>query len=399
MHRSGTSALARVLGLMGCASGGEDDFPPPDEANPRGYWERKDVWSLDEDLLAALGASWDAPVGVDLDRLPESAAAGFEARAARIVAALDRRRPWVVKDPRLCLLFPFWRRVAPTPVVLLVHRSPLSVARSLAARDGFPLVLGIALWECYARAALASSLGQPRLLVRYEDLIDRPRTTAARLLETLAAHGVSGLSEPPAGALEAFLDPRLERHGREPAVERALLTAEQQALAEAFADGSALAWASVPPLSLGAADLLARHGERNRRDAELARTSEELHAHLAESTENARSELAAREEAHRQAAEWATTLESEVQALREQAETTAGTWAIEHEARVIVERNALEALNAEREARLRVEETVRDLTELARSLQEKIAQDTAAFQDEHQERLHLEARLRDLAGS
>ncbi|HEX6900185.1 MAG TPA: hypothetical protein VF789_10745 [Thermoanaerobaculia bacterium] len=38
----------------------------------------------------------------------------------------------------------------------------LRPARSLQARDGFPLAVGIALWEIYNLAALRHSLGAPR---------------------------------------------------------------------------------------------------------------------------------------------------------------------------------------------------------------------------------------------
>ena len=60
MHRSGTSALARVLGLMGCHVGSDDELAPGDRANPKGYWERKDVWALDERMLQDIGLNRSA---------------------------------------------------------------------------------------------------------------------------------------------------------------------------------------------------------------------------------------------------------------------------------------------------------------------------------------------------
>ncbi|HEV7669797.1 MAG TPA: sulfotransferase [Thermoanaerobaculia bacterium] len=339
MHRSGTSALARTLALLGCHAGEASDFPAADDANPRGYWERRDVWRLDEDLLQALGAAWDEVGHLNpelfLSALRAADLATFERRAREIVAGLDDGgRPWVVKDPRLCLLFPLWRRVLEKPVCVLIERSPLSVARSLAARDGFPLALGLALWERHLRSALLASAGLPRLLVRYEDLIDRPRETAGRLrldLEALGVTGGRGLSEPAAGALEAFLEPTLERHPREPEVEADLLTPPQRALLDSLhAD-------PLPedpgPLSFGARDLLERHTADSRQRATRRAELEDLYARLAETSANAA------------------------------------------------------------EARERAEATARDLTEQARTLQEKIAQDSAAFALEHAERLRLEAVL------
>lgn len=366
MHRSGTSALARTLALLGCRAGGPDDFPEADEANPRGYWERRDVWRLDEDLLEALGAAWDEVGHLNpdllLSALPAADLALFERRAREIVAGLDGAegagRPWVVKDPRLCLTFPLWQKVLSAPVCVIIERSPLSVARSLAARDGFPLALGIALWERYVRSALAVSVGLPRFLVRYEDLVDRPRETATRLREELEKRGVSGLAEPAGGTLEAFLDPALERHPREPEVEAELLNPAQRALADALSETLPL---TAGTLSLGARDLLERHAAANRRRAARRAEIEDLYARLAENAEGAERERAAFE--------------------------------AERALRGIGDREAALALVAEHEARERAEAAARELTEQALRLQEKIAHDSAAFNLEHAERLRLEEAL------
>ncbi len=379
MHRSGTSALARTLGLLGCHAGEPADFPAADAANPRGYWERRDVWRLNEDLLATLGTTWDGAAsfapGELLEALPAADLAAYTERAREVVGALDRAaggRPWVVKDPRLCLLLPIWRRVVERPVCVLIERSPLSIARSLRARDRFPLALGIALWERYLRSALTASSGLPRLRVRYEDLIDRPRATAGRLrheLEALDGSDRSALSEPAPGALEAFLDPALERHRREPEAESDLLTPPQRQLLDALtldplSDGG--------ELSLGARDLLDRHAERSRQEIARRVEIETLHARLALSHVNALSERAA--------------FEAELARVKESAEA-------ERSARLEWERNAAQAIAAEREARERAEAYAGEVAELARTLQEKIAQDVATFDLEHAERLRLEAAL------
>ncbi len=374
MHRSGTSALARTLALLGCYAGDVSDFPAADEANPRGYWERRDVWRLDEDLLQALGAAWDEVGHLNpdllLSALPAADLEAFERRARDVVAGLDEAgRPWVVKDPRLCLTFPLWRRVLEAPVCVIIERSPLSVARSLAARDAFPLALGLALWERHLRSALAASAGLPRLFVRYEDLIDRPREIARRLRLELQALGVPGLAEPAEGVLEAFLDPALERHPREPDVEADLLNPPQRVLLDALRDD--------PPeeagaLSLGARDLLERHAVASRQRAARRVEIEDLYARLAETTANAERERAAFEAGLAKAA---TSAKAE-RAAREESE-----------------RQAALAIAAEREARERTEANARQLTEQARALQEKIAEDSAAFALEHAERLRLETAL------
>jgi len=255
MHRSGTSMLARVLALMGCFAGPAEAFSPADEANPKGYWERRDVWSVNEAILQGLDKSWYDVAGLDLDRLAEGTRSELAERARSIVCTLDAHRPWVIKDPRLCLLFPFWRPFLDRPVCVLIDRDPLAVARSLQARDGFPLLFGIALWERYTLQALVSTMGLPRIAVSYHDLLARPAATARRLRESLSGLGVEGLHDPSEAELAAFVEPALEHHERDDAALGGILNAWQLDLHQGIASRAALA-GEPPSPSPGAEDLL-----------------------------------------------------------------------------------------------------------------------------------------------
>ena len=262
MHRSGTSVLTSLLRLLGLWAGGEEDFPPADDHNQEGYWEHRGVWSVDEAILRTLDASWSEVADLDLSRLDEALSARFRERAREVVRDLDRHGSWVVKDPRLCLLFPFWREILERPVGVLIHRDPLPVARSLAARDGIPIPLGIALWEKYTREALASTLGLPRALVSHRELMADPVATLHRLRERLArldVLGLEGLRAPSAEEIRAVVNPSLVHHSSDPGAERAYLTPPQLDLLDALADGSALDLDPVPPLSDGARELLASY--------------------------------------------------------------------------------------------------------------------------------------------
>ncbi|MFL6234449.1 MAG: hypothetical protein ACJ76N_15055 [Thermoanaerobaculia bacterium] len=254
MHRSGTSALTSLLRLMGLWAGEEEDFPPPDDHNQAGYWEHRGVWSIDEAILQTLGASWSGAADLDLSSLGEGLRGLFRERAREIVQDLDRHGPWVVKDPRLCLLFPFWREILERPFCVLIYREPLPVARSLAARDGFPIPYGIALWELYTRQALAATRGLPRVLISHRELMADPAATLRRL----ARHRpeLASLRVPTAEEIRAVLDPALVHHPHEPEAERSYLNLPQADLLDALANGSALDLDPVPPLSAGARDLL-----------------------------------------------------------------------------------------------------------------------------------------------
>ena len=57
MHRSGTSALTRVLNLCGVDLGTRL-IPPAAGNNENGFWEHVDAVDMHERLLLQLGRSW-----------------------------------------------------------------------------------------------------------------------------------------------------------------------------------------------------------------------------------------------------------------------------------------------------------------------------------------------------
>jgi hypothetical protein len=109
----------------------------------------------------------------------------------------------------MCVLLPFWLPFLSSPAFLFSLRSPLSVARSLRARDGIPLPLGISLWEVQLLAALAATRGRLRAAFWYEDLVAAPEAEAARLREWLRAQ--AGIEAVPPGMRPAA-EARLRHH-------------------------------------------------------------------------------------------------------------------------------------------------------------------------------------------
>jgi GT2 family glycosyltransferase len=213
MHRSGTSALTRVLNLLGVALG--DDLMPPGPDNPLGFWEHQGIVSVHEALFAELDRRWDDPRPMPDGWLDSDAAR--EAGEA-ITAILHRdfagTPAWAVKDPRLCRLMPLWRRVLGglgiEPRVLLVSRHPREVAGSLLRRDGLPVVIGELLWARYLLDAVRGSAGCRRDMVAYDDLLDDWRTSVRRIDQSLALDLVADADQ--ARAIDAFLSPQLRHH-------------------------------------------------------------------------------------------------------------------------------------------------------------------------------------------
>ncbi len=111
VHRSGTSLLTHGLAAAGASPGTFDDIR--DANNPDGYAEHPKVRHFNDRLLAHLGASWDnwgfRASEVDFD---SPALAPWREEAATILRDIfEGPGPFVLKDPRIATLAPFWEGV------------------------------------------------------------------------------------------------------------------------------------------------------------------------------------------------------------------------------------------------------------------------------------------------
>jgi len=212
MHRSGTSVLARMLNLMGAYFGPEGISTGANDENPHGFWERRDVRALNDAALHEAGADWNRVSGFRVEDIPAQARARFHEQASKLLLELDAHRPWVLKEPRLCLLFPLWRPLLECPVVLHILRSPVEVASSLQTRNAIPVAAGLELWERYVRSAVTAAEGLPGVVVSHHDLATQPMAAVERLYRQLVELDVRGLRMPAEREVAAFVAPELYRH-------------------------------------------------------------------------------------------------------------------------------------------------------------------------------------------
>ena len=214
MHRSGTSALARVLGL--CGGTLPRDTWSPDEHNATGYWEPATVVALHDELLRSSDSSFD-DVGVpEPGWFSSVAASSFGERLAEALEGAYGKEPlWVVKDPRMCRLVPLWRdvlaRLEVTPLAVIPVRNPLEVAASLAERDGFPVAKSLLLWLRHFLEAEVATRGVRRSFVSYDALLQDWRRVVRKIGRDLALAWPSPL-EGVAPQVESFLDLRRRHH-------------------------------------------------------------------------------------------------------------------------------------------------------------------------------------------
>jgi hypothetical protein len=336
MHRSGTSAVTRVLSLCGAALPGQ--LMGASEHNPKGYFESQRIFELHETLLAEAGTRWD-----DLSPFPAAwydspAAETWVARFADAVREDFGEAPlFALKDPRACKVVPLWlevlRRLRVEPVFLIPVRNPLDVAASLRRAQGTQEPKGVLLWLQHFLAAERETRGFPRAFLSYDELLEDWRRVLARV------EGDIGIVFPRAGRrAEAEVDEFLARelrHGATAADALEARSAVPRWVKDAYAWGlraaagekpsleelDAIALAMAPAeLAFGpvvaTADLAREHAEDELRRAgeQLGRIDAERER-LARALADAERELAARRDEVERLADRAAQLEAQSKPL------------------------------------------------------------------------------------
>jgi hypothetical protein len=214
MHRSGTSALARGLQMLGVYLG--NDFLSPQPDNPTGYWEDRNIYEINERLLAVFGLKWEDVALIDDARWNETEVEALRAEAVKYLRSQFASHPlWGFKDPRTIRLLPFWHsaldRLEVDECYLVVIRNPRSVATSLIQRQGMDAVTAHMLWLVYVVPYLSKIANRPFIVTDYDMVMADPR----RQLERIARGLNIPLNDTSKAGIEQFarnfLDPNL-RH-------------------------------------------------------------------------------------------------------------------------------------------------------------------------------------------
>jgi hypothetical protein len=189
MHRSGTSAVTRVINLLGVPLGREDDIYTADD-NPGGHWESVALCALNDVTLRSLG-------GFDMAMPPMpprwlGTLLALRLRQVMRVTFDDvfRGDRWLWKDPRICLTLPIWRQVLSDYCAVFVVRNAGPVTNSLHRREGFPTFYCHALWDDYNRRAVAGLAGLPVVTVDFDAMLVDPQHHVRLLADGLSSLGV-----------------------------------------------------------------------------------------------------------------------------------------------------------------------------------------------------------------
>lgn len=185
MHRSGTSAVTGVLQCLKVQLG-RHLYHGHTGINDKGYFEHSDIADLNDEVLTALGSSWDDILPWPKDTWTNRVLDKYSKRLADLIRRdFVSADLWAVKDPRVCRLLPWWQRLLDQqnidPRYLLVLRHPASVSRSLQRRDNFSLEKSLLLWIDHTLQAELYTRSSKRTVLLFESLLTDPMAEMGRI--------------------------------------------------------------------------------------------------------------------------------------------------------------------------------------------------------------------------
>lgn len=215
MHRSGTSAVARLLNLLGPEIG--SNLVAAEKWNEKGHWELLPLVHLSDDILRLLGRSWSDTRPLPSGWLDQCVEAGFvEKGVALLLTNFGSSRSWVVKDPRLSRLGPFWdlvmERLSLDSRYVICCRHPSEVAKSLTRRNEFPVERSLLLWLRHVAAIEASSRGKRRSIVFFDNVLTDWRAAVEKVARDLDIPSWPRDPQEAAADISDFLDSKLRHH-------------------------------------------------------------------------------------------------------------------------------------------------------------------------------------------
>lgn len=214
MHRSGTSATAGVLSMLGLNFGAS--LLPAAHDNPKGFYENAEILSINERALRTLHSSW-----LDIQPLPDRWWLNEEIERYKEEIIETLRREFgdsafcAIKDPRLCRLLPMWK--APladlgfTLCFAHVIRNPVEVAASLHRRNGLTIYQSVMMWLRHIFEAEAETRGFPRVFVDYAQVLEDWVGTYGRIASELNIEWPRNIAET-SESVNEFLTAKLRHH-------------------------------------------------------------------------------------------------------------------------------------------------------------------------------------------
>ena len=175
MHRSGTSAITRVLNLMGAEL--PQNIMGPGIGNEVGHWEPENLVLLHDQLLSELDSAWDDWQSIDLNELTEERYLYYKNRLqTQIKEEYKDAKLFVLKDPRVCKILPLYKELLEEInveiKVVAQFRNPIDVMDSLQSRDEMLASDASLLWLQYVLNSEKNCRDIERIFIKYDDVIN-----------------------------------------------------------------------------------------------------------------------------------------------------------------------------------------------------------------------------------
>ena len=213
MHRSGTSMLSGLLEKAGFYVGSESELLKSGEQNLKGFYERKDIRDVNDEILKENFFDWDIVAGYSVDVLSKESRLSYQQKIESILNSFSTHGNWLLKEPRFCLLYPLIKELTCNSLKVVIYRDPFSTAKSLWIRNGIAFQYGLLLWEKYYTLLINELRTEENVyVVRYESLVSSPQDEVIELLNWLSKQSGMEFDSDLASNAVNFIDEKLNRN-------------------------------------------------------------------------------------------------------------------------------------------------------------------------------------------
>lgn len=231
--RSGTSATAGVLKILGLQLG--DDLVGPLPDNQKGHFEDAQIVAHNRALYKALGSK-NTYTGMALPDAWFQSNNGYKAMQETKVLLHKRfatYRCFGIKNPLLSLFLPTYFSAVKSlfyiPKLIIVIRNPLEIAYSIQRRTNLALEHILNVVTNYLTSIYRYSVSVEKLVILFDDLLYNTKHVLTKMVEFLPALSLTHQKEK---EINEFLDQSLKHHDHTRS--KKLTASEQQAYARAL---------------------------------------------------------------------------------------------------------------------------------------------------------------------
>jgi len=214
MHRSGTSATAKVFNILG--AGLPQHLLGKGLFNAKGHWESARIVHHHNLVLKEFGRNWYDLRPIDVKDIQGEQRARLKARMKDLFEQeFSGQSISVIKEPRICrfasLYIEALQDIDVDVQCVIPVRNPLEVAGSLNKRNGFKTSYSVLLWLSYMLDAELATRHLKRSFISYEKLIESPGNQLERVLKTLTLKFPNAVADA-LPEIKTFLSPQMKNH-------------------------------------------------------------------------------------------------------------------------------------------------------------------------------------------